>query len=270
MPQYALMIPATDQFPPPGHVTVNGDYEMPIRSLAFIACVSLAVAGCQSDKSITGTAPPTALVRFINATNTGMDAAINGLVTTANTNIASLGATQCLTVGVATPGLTVRNTGTTADLTGLTPTFVAGHEYWVVAITGAGGATEFVQLDQAFTPTAPATDNGIAGLNANFGGGPYDLHVAVPGTALSTATVKVGNLAFGVPSALVNNTIPFNTATPPVAQPLQLQFTGAGNTTVARNHGNVTMVPSTSGLAIVVSGTAATPATLRSIFNAGC
>ena len=258
-------IPATDQ------ITVNGDYEMSTRSIALIACASLAVAGCASDRGITETPPPTALVRFINATNTGMDVAINGLLTTANTNIASLAATQCLTVNATTPGLTVRNTGTTVDLTGLTPTFVAGHEYWIVAISGAASATQFVQLDQAFTPTAPTTDNGIAGLNADFAAtGNYDLHVAVPGTTLSAATVKIANLAFGVPSAFVNNTIPFNTAVPPVAQPLQLQYTGTGNTTVARNHGNVTMVPATSALAIIVSGTVATPSTLRSIFNAGC
>ncbi|HEY8175190.1 MAG TPA: hypothetical protein VIF32_05845 [Gemmatimonadaceae bacterium] len=243
---------------------------MSTRFIALVAGASLTVAGCASDRSITGTPPATALVRFINATNTGMDIAISGLVTTANTNIASLGASACLTINVTTPALTFRNTGTTTDLTGFTANFTATHEYWIVAITGASAATQFVTVDQAFTPTAATTDAGIAGLNANFGGGPYDLHAAVPGTALGAATVKVPNLAFGTASALVNFTIPFNTATPPVAQPLQVQFTGAGNTTVARNHGNVTFVPTTSNLAIIVSGTAATPTTLRSIVNGGC
>jgi hypothetical protein len=243
---------------------------MSTRFIALVACASLSVAGCASDKSITATPPATVLVRFINVTNTGMDVAISGLVTTANTNIASMGSSQCLTINATTPALSFRNTGTTTDLTGFTASFTAAHEYWVVAITGASAATQFVTLDQAFTPAAVTTDVGIAGLNANFGGGPYDLHVAVPGTALGTTTVKTANLAFGTPSALVNTTIPFNTATPPVAQPLQLQFTGAGNTTVARNHGNVTFVPNTSDLAIIVSGTAATPATLRSLVNGGC
>jgi hypothetical protein len=243
---------------------------MSTRFIALVACASLTVAGCASDKSITATPPATVLVRFINTTNTGMDVAISGLVTTANTNIASLASSQCLTINAATPALSFRNTGTTTDLTGFTASFTAAHEYWVVAITGASAATQFVTLDQAFTPTAVTTDAGIAGLNANFGGGPYDLHVAVPGTALGTTTVKNANLAFGTPSALVNTTIPFNTATPPVAQPLQLQFTGAGNTTVARNHGNVTFVPNTSDLAIIVSGAAATPTTLRSLVNGGC
>jgi hypothetical protein len=242
---------------------------MSTRFIALVACASLTVAGCASDRSITGTPPATALVRFINATNTGMDIAISGLVTTANTNIASLGSSQCLTVAAATPGLSFRNTGTTTDLTGFTASFSAGHEYWVVAITNAA-ATQFVSLDQAFTPTNTATDNGIAALNAVSGGGPYDLHVTLPAATLSSATVKNANLAVGVPSAVASNTIPFNTATPPVAQPQQLQFTGAGNLTVARNHGNVTFVPATSNLAIIVSGAAATPTTLRSVVNGGC
>jgi len=243
---------------------------MSTRFTALVACASLAVAGCASDKSITGTPPATALVRFINATNTGMDVAIAGLVTTANTNIASLGATQCLTVNATTPSLSFRNTGTTTDLTGFTANFTAGHRYWIVAVTGAASATQFVTLDQAFTAAAPTTDAGLAGLNAVNGGGPFDLHVAAPGTALGSATLASGNLAFGVPSALAKHTVLFNTATPPVAQPEQVQFTNAGTTTVARNHGNVTFVPNTSNLAIVVSGAAATPTTLRSIFNAGC
>ena len=242
---------------------------MSTRFIALVACASLTVAGCASDKSITGTPPATALMRFINATNTGMDVAISGLVTTANTNIASLGSSQCLTVTAASPGLSFRNTGTTTDLGGFTASFSAGHEYWVVAITNAA-ATQFVTLDQAFTPASATTDVGIASLNAVSGGGPYDLHVSVPAATLSSATVKNASLAVGVPSTLANNTIPFNTSTPPAAQPQQLRFTGAGNLTVARDAGNVTFVPNTSNLAIIVSGTAATPATLRSVVNGGC
>jgi hypothetical protein len=242
---------------------------MSTRFIALVACASLTVAGCASDRSITGTPPATALVRFINATNTGMDVAVSGLLTTANTNIASLGSTQCLTVNATTPGLSFRNTGTSTDLTGFTASFAAGHEYWVVAITNASG-TQFVTLDQAFTAPVVSTDAGIAGLNAVSGGGPYDLHVSTPGATLSSATVMDANLVVGVPSAFAKNTVPFNTATPPVAQAQQVQFTGAGNTTVSRNHGNVTFVPNTSNLAIIVSGTAATPATLRSIVNGGC
>ena len=242
---------------------------MSIRLIALVAGASLTVAGCASDKSITGTPPATALVRFINATNTGMDVAVSGLVSTANTNIVSLAATGCLTINATTPALSFRNTATTTDLTGFTANFTAGHKYWVIAITGAS-ATQFATLDMAFTPAAPTSDIGLAGLNAVSGGGPYDLHVTVPGTALSSTTVKISNLAFGVPSALINTTLPFNTAAPPAAQPLQLQFTNTGSLTVQRNHGNVTFVPNTSDLAIVVSGAAATPATLRSIVNAGC
>src|SRR6185503_7220797 len=141
---------------------------MSTRFVALIATASLAGAGCESDKSITEPKPETALVRFINVTNTGMDVAVSGLVTTANTNIASLASTQCLVVNAATPLLSFRNTGTTTDLTGFTPSFTAGHRYWVVALTGATG-TQFVTLDQAFTPTAVTTDNGIVGLNGITG-----------------------------------------------------------------------------------------------------
>ena len=242
---------------------------MSIRLIALVAGASLTVAGCASDKSITGTPPATALVRFINATNTGTDIAISGLVSTTNTNIASLGASGCLTVNAAAPALSFRSTGTSTDIAGFTASFTAGHKYWVVAITGPS-ATQFVTLDMAFTPAAPTSDIGLAGLNAVSGGGPYDLHVTVPGTTLSGTTVKISNLVFGVSSPLLNTTLPFNTAAPPVAQPLQLQFTNTGSLTVQRNHGNVTFVPNTSDLAIVVSGAAATPTTLRSIVNAGC
>ena len=239
------------------------------RFIALIAVASLAVVGCEADKSITTTPPATALVRFINATNGGIDVAVSGLVSTANTNIASLGSTQCLVVNASNPNLSFRTNGTATDIPGFTANFTAGHEYWVIALAGAT-ATQFVTIDQAYTPTAATTDVGLIGLNGVAGGGPYDLHVAVPGTALGTTTVKTANLAFGTPSAFTNTTVPFNTATPPAAQPLQLQFTGAGNTTVARNVGNITYVPNTSDIAIIVQGAAATPTTLRSITNAGC
>jgi hypothetical protein len=240
---------------------------MSTRFIALVACASLAVAGCASDKSITEPKPATALVRFINATNTGTDVSVSGLVTTANTNLAFGASSQCLTVDAAAPGLTFRANGTTTDIAGFTAAFTASHRYWVVAITATAG-TQFVTLDQAATPS---TGNAaLAGLNANAGGGPYDLHVSTPAAALSSATVVDAGLAFGVPSALATATILYNTATPPVAQPQQLQFTAAGTTTVARNHGNVTFVPATSNLAIIAQGAAATPTTLRSIFNAGC
>ena len=238
-------------------------------SLVAFASLAVGVVGCESDRSITQTPPATSLVRFINATNGGIDVAVSGLVSTANTNIASAAATGCLIINAANPALSFRATGTSTDLTGFTPSFTAGHEYWVVALAGASG-TQFVTIDQANTPASTTTDVGLMGLNGVAGGGPYDLHVATPGTALGTGTVKIANLAFGTPSAFVNTTVPFNTATPPAAQPLQLQFTGAGNTTVARNHGNVTFVPNTIDLAIILQGTAAAPATLRSIVNAGC
>jgi hypothetical protein len=241
---------------------------MSIRIITLVACASLTVAGCASDKSITDPAPATALVRFINATNAGTDVAVSGLVTTANTNIAFGGATGCLTVNAAAPGLSFRTTASTTDIAGFTPAFTAGHRYWVVAISGTGGATQFVTIDQAATPSAG--NAALVGLNANSGTTNYDLHVTAPSATLSTATVVNANLAFGVPSAVATATILYNTATPPVAQPQQLRFTTAGTTTVARNHGNVTFVPATSNLAIIAQGAAATPTTLRSIFNAGC
>jgi len=241
---------------------------MSTRFAALLAGASL-VAGCDSNKNFTGPKPETAVVRFINVTNGGIDVAVGGLVSTANTNIASLASTQCFVVNAATPALTFRSTGTTTDLSGFTASFTPGHRYWVAAIVGANG-TQFVTLDQAFTPAAAATDNGIAGLNAITGTTNYDLHVTLPAATLGSTTVKDANLAFGVPSAIANNTIPFNTATPPVAQPQQLQFTTAGTTTVERNAGNSTFVPNTSVLAIIAPGTATTPTTLRSVVNTGC
>jgi hypothetical protein len=98
----------------------------------------------------------------------------------------------------------------------------------------------------------------------------FDLHVVTPGSALTVTTVIATNLAFGTPSAFANNTVPFNTATPPVAQPQQLTFTPVGATTVRRTHTpNPTFVVGTQTLAIVAPPASGTT-TLRSIFNAGC
>jgi len=240
------------------------------RFFAITAGVSLFVLGCESDKSITTTPPVTALVRFVNATvSDTIDLAISGLANPVNGNIAFGGASGCLTVTAANPTLTFRRKGTTTDLTGFTPSFTAGKSYWVVAVTGAS-ALEFVTLEQTFAPTDPKLDAGIASLNAINGGGPFDTHITLPAGTLSSTTVKNANLAFKTPSAFANDPLVFNTATPPVQQPQQLQFTNAGALTVVRNHGNVTLGVNTQNLAIIAPGAPATPTTLRSIVNGGC
>jgi len=238
------------------------------RLLAITAGVTLFVVGCESDKSITTTPPDVALVRFVNATQSDtIDFAINGLANTAN--LAFGGSTGCLSINPTSATLSFRKKGATTDLAGFTGNFTVGKRYWVVAITGAT-APQFITLDQAFTPTDPTKDAGIASLNANNGGGPYDAHITLPAGTLGSTTVINANLAFATPSAFANDPLVFNTATPPVQQPQQLQFTTAGTTTVVRHHGNVTLGVGTQNLAIIAPGTAATPGTLRSIVNGGC
>lgn len=234
---------------------------MSIRLIALVAGASLTVAGCASDKSITGNPPATAIVRFVNATSTGMDVAVSGLVTTANTNRAFGDSTGCLTLNATTPALSFRVNGTATDIAGFTPSFTAGHKYTIVAIAGAS-ATTFLTIDDAFTPTAG--NAGLAAIHAAVGqAGAVDLHVSAPGDALSATTLVNGAVAFGTASAFANVTL----AAPPVAQ--QLQFTTAGTTTVVRNHGNKTFVAGTLNH-IILGPPAAGANTLRSIFLGGC
>ena len=235
------------------------------KAVQLMLCGTCLLAACDEQNFVTSP-PPQTQVRFINATNTAMDVAVGGTASTSTSNIAFGGSTGCLTLNASSPKLSFRNNGTTTDLTGFTASFSANHKYFVVAIAGAT-ATQFVTIDQNFTPSAG--NAGVVGLNAITGGGPYDLHVTVPATTLSSSTVTAANLAFGVPSAIVADVVPYNTATPPVAQPQQVQFTGAGNTTVARNHGNVTINPGVNALAII-GPPASGSATLRSIVNQGC
>src|SRR5205085_8987915 len=106
--------------------------------VTLAACGVLFVAGCEADKSITDPKPSTALVRVINATAVDtLDVATSGLVNSANAGLLFGASTGCLTVDATNPLLTVRKARATTDIAGLTPTFTAGHRYWVVAMSGA-------------------------------------------------------------------------------------------------------------------------------------
>jgi hypothetical protein len=242
------------------------------RRFQLVACAAsaiVALTGCESDTFVPPR-PTETSVRFVNATQRDtIDVVTNGAVAPANQNLAFGAATACITMKAATPAISFRAKGTSTDLAGFTPSFTAGHNYWVVAVSGAT-APQFVTIDQTFTPTTAATDNGIAGLNAINGTATYDLHVTLPGAALGSSTVTRGALAFPTASAFVNNTIPFSSGTPPTAQPQQVRFTTSGSTTLVRDHGIATMTPGKSALAILAPGAPATPSTLRSVVVDGC
>jgi hypothetical protein len=230
------------------------------RIAPVLGFIALCLVSCEGRVDITSTPPGTALVRFINASTSQLDVAINGLVSTATDSLNFGNATGCLVVNSSTPGLSFRTSGTATDLAGFTPSFTTGGKYSVVAVTGTSGV-QFLTVQNNFTVAAGAA--AIAGLNAVNGGGPYDLHVSDTTALLGTTTVVHPNLAFGVPSAFANHTF----ATPPGRQ--RVQFTDAGTTTIARTHGNVSLVSGTQNIAIVgppASGQTA----LRSIFNGGC
>lgn len=233
----------------------------PVVLLSALSAALL--AGCDGRADITTSPPATSLVRFVNATNSNIDVVLTGAVATPNLSFG--GSTGCMILNTASPGLAFRLAGGTTDLAGFTPSFAANEKYHVVAVADAAGAITFVTIPSAFGATAPAA--GIVGLNAVPGGGPFDLHVTAPSTALGTGTITNANLAFGVPSSFASVTLPVSGTATTAA--MQFQFTNAGSTTVARNHGNSTLGVGGKSLAIV--GPPATGSTaLRSTVNGTC
>ena len=59
----------------------------------------------------------------------------------------------------AAPGLSVRQAGTTADLSGFAPQLAAGGSYTLVAYPGAAGTIQFVVV-----PASPLVTTGRSGL----------------------------------------------------------------------------------------------------------
>ena len=119
-----------------------------------------------------------ATVRFVNATTLTFDFLTGGTVATGNGALAFGVPTSCLSVEAATPGLSVRITGTTNTLTNFAPVFTAGGTYLVVAVKDVNNLPAFITLSGTFTP-----QTGQAGLrvsNTTTFELPYDIYLTAP------------------------------------------------------------------------------------------
>ena len=215
-----------------------------LRASALLCC--LVVAGCGDGSRILAIAGSVnaATVRFVNATGSALDLAVNGVVSSTNANIAPGGSVACFTVDdPAAPGLSVRQAGTTTDLSGFATFFSSGGSYAVVAFPGAAGIVQFVNVPNASVIIAGRS--ALRVLNASSGLGTVDVHVGAPGTALGTPTVT--GVGFGTTSPTFD--VPAGAA--------QVRLTTAGTTTVVFDAGTQTLAAGTSYTLVVSSATAA-------------
>lgn len=173
---------------------------MSVRPLRIPALLcSLVLAACGVGSRILGSAgsPEQATARFVNATVTSLDLAQSGIVNTGNGNIAPGAAVGCFAVAdLVTPGISVRQAGTTTDLTGFSPRFSPGGHYTLVGFPSAAGGIQF-----ATVPTATLPNAGRSALRV-FNASPTivaaDVYVTVPGGALGTP--RETGIVFGTAS----------------------------------------------------------------------
>ena len=123
------------------------------RALALLCCATL--AACGDGSGILGSAGSTeaARVRFVNASASPLDLAVNGTVPATNANISPGSSVGCFAVPDPTvPGLSVRQSGSTTDLGGFAPLFSSGGRYTVVAYPGPSGLIQFAGIPNASIP----------------------------------------------------------------------------------------------------------------------
>lgn len=216
----------------------------PFRASALLC--SLVVAGCSEGSGILATAGSAGAVtvRFVNATASPLDLAVNGSVSPTNANIAPGSGVACFTVNdPATPGLSVRQAGTTADLSGFATFFSKGGRYTIVAFPGAAGTVQFVNVPNAAIITAGR--GALRVVNGSSGLGTVDAYVDVPGAALGTPAIT--GVGFGNASA---------TFDVPVGA-VQVRLTTAGTTNVVYDAGTRTFAAGKSYTLVISSATAA-------------
>ena len=217
-------------------------WSIPARPISIAVCVSLAaLAACGVGKLTSAQAGSgnAATVRFVNASGATLDLAAGGVVPPGNVGIAPGNGVGCFTVAdAAAPGLTVRQSGTSADLSGFAPQLVAGLRYTLVAYPAAAGSIQFVVVPAG--ALVAAGRSALRVVQASSALGPVDVHITAPGAALG-APVAAG-LGFGGVSAT------FDVA----AGAQQVRLTNSGTTTVVFDAGPQTLATGV-GYSLVVS-----------------
>ena len=217
---------------------------MSVRSLASLALSCLTLAACGAGSGLLGTAGEgdAATVRFVNASPSTLDLAVNTIVAPANAALAPGAATECLALpDPLFAGLSVRQAGTVTDLPGLVTTFANGGRYTLVAFPGAAGAVQFLSVPNTSLPAAGRSELRV--VNASSGLGTVDVHVTTAGAVLGTPNVP------GVPFGSASGT--FDVA----AGTMQIRLTTMGSTNVVFDAGSRVLEAGRSYTLIVSSAT---------------
>ena len=207
---------------------------------------SLVVAACGDGSGLLAVAgsADAVTVRFVNATASPLDLAVDGSVPTTNANITPGSGVACFTIDDPTvPGLSVRQAGTTTDLGGFTPLFSRGGRYTVVAFPGASGIVQFINVpNAAFIVSGRSA---LRVLNASSGLGTVDVYATTAGATLGTPNVT--GVGFGNASGTFD--VP--------AGAVQVRLTSAGTTNVVFDAGTQTLEAGKSYTLVISSATAA-------------
>jgi hypothetical protein len=154
---------------------------MSFRAAALLCSVVL--AACGDGSRILGVVgePDAATIRFVNMSGSTLDFLVGGSTITGNANVVSGTALGCFAIpNPASPGLSVRATGTSTDLPGLAPVFSSNGSYAVLAYPGATGGVLFATIPNASIITAGRSAlrvfNGIPTVSS------ADVYVTTPGT----------------------------------------------------------------------------------------
>lgn len=215
-----------------------------VRALALLSSVSLAACGTGSGIVAIAGSGNAATVRFVNATGTTLDLATSGVVRTSNANISPGSGVGCFTIDdPTTPSITVRQSGTSANLSSFAPVFARGGTYTLVAYPGASGFIQFLSLLTGITPVTGRS--ALRVVNGSIGLGPVDVHVTISGAAL------------GIPNATGIGFGGASTAFDVNAGTFQVRLTNSGTTSVVFDAGNHLFEAGRSYTLVVSSATAA-------------
>jgi hypothetical protein len=200
--------------------------------LLGLAASLVMLAACGDDDETTTPTTSTASVRFINATNTSIGVASNGVTATGNGSLGFGASSSCVNVNVnatGSSGLTFTNATSGAAISGFAPSFTAGGNYTVVAYTDASGATQFAILNNTNTPAT-----GMAGVRLfNAAPGSGNITLFANGSALTGATpVTFGSGGTFVSVPAGSQTITFNNGTTAVLSAGSMAFTAGQNSTI--------------------------------------
>jgi hypothetical protein len=165
------------------------------RIAALLALsATVALGACNDDDNPTAPSQ-TATVQFLNASSQNLDFLLNGTPVNNGMNVGFGAGASCMTnVNVNSPGLTLRNSGSTTLISGFTPTFAANGRYTVL-VTGTPGNLQFTTLTNIFQSLG-ASQAGLRIANASGLGGGFDFFVTAPGATLPT-TANATNITTG-------------------------------------------------------------------------